>query len=57
MLPFITVKLAFRPHVRELVFGVNKFDLDFGVQMNLVKQTVKRNPVASGYMSQCWTSF
>ena len=28
MIPFITGEIAFRQHVWELVFGVNKFDMD-----------------------------
>ena len=47
MVPLITCKTTFGQHVRELVFGVNIFDLDLGVQANPVKQPIKRNSVGS----------
>ena len=33
MIPFITCEIPISQHVSELVFGVNVFDLDFGVQI------------------------
>ena len=36
------VKPPFGQHVRKLVLGVNILDLDFGVQVNSVKQPVKK---------------
>ena len=35
MVPFITCVTTFGPHVRELVVGVNIFDLDLGAQLIL----------------------
>ena len=35
------------------MFGVNVTDLNFGVQINPVKQQIERNSVGSGNMSQC----
>ena len=40
----------------ELVFGVNKFDLDLGFQIDSVKQPIKSNPVGAGHVSHRWTS-
>ena len=37
--------------VCELVFGVNMFDLGFGVQIDSVKQPIKRDSVGSGHVS------
>ena len=34
MIPFITCEVSLGQYVCELVFGVNKFDLDSGVQIN-----------------------
>ena len=39
-----------------LVFGVNKFDLDLGFQLDSVKQPIKSNSVSSGHVFHCWTS-
>ena len=35
--PLITMNLPFRQQISELVFGVNIFDLDLGVQVDSVK--------------------
>ena len=48
MIPSITSGIAFRQHVCELLFGINVFDLDFGVQIDSVKQPIKRIIVDSG---------
>ena len=40
----------------ELVFGVDVFDLYFGVQINSIEQPIKSNSVNSGNMTHCWTS-
>ena len=55
IVPLITCETALRQYVSELVFGVNIFDLDCGVQVDPVKQPVKRNSVGSRYVSHCWT--
>ena len=34
MIPLITCKIPFGQNVSELVFGVDVFDLDFGIQIN-----------------------
>ena len=41
------VKFPFGQHVCELFFGVNVFDLDLGVQIDYIKQPIKRNSVGS----------
>ena len=51
MIPFITCEVSFGQYVCELVLGVNVFDLDFGVQIDSVKQPIKSNSVGSGNMS------
>ena len=40
----------------QITLGVNMSDLDFGVQIDPVKQPIQRKSVGSGYMSHCWTS-
>ena len=40
MIPFITCEISLCQHVCELVFGVNVFDLDFGVQIDSIKQPI-----------------
>ena len=56
MIPFITSETAFRYNVCELVFSVNLFDLDFGVQVDSVKEPIKRNSVGPGHLSHRRTS-
>ena len=43
-------------HVCELVFGVDVFDLDLGVQIDSVEQPVQSNSVVFGNMSHRRTS-
>ena len=43
-------------YVCKLVLGVDVFDLDFGVQIDSIKQPIKSNSVGSGNMSHCRTS-
>ena len=50
------VKISLGQYVCELVFGVNVFDLDFGVQIDSIKQPIKSNSVGSGNMSHCRAS-
>ena len=40
----------------KLVFGVDVFDLDFGVQINSIEQPIKSNSVSSGNVSHGRTS-
>ena len=47
MISFITRETLFGQHVRELVPGVNMFDLDLGVQIDSVEQPIKRNSACS----------
>ena len=56
IVPLITCEIPFCQHVGKLVFCVNVFDLNLGVQIDSVKQQIKSNSVGSGYMSHCWTS-
>ena len=44
MIPFIMCEA----YVCELVFGVNVFDLDFGVQIDSIEQTTSSNSVSPG---------
>ena len=41
MIPFITREMSVGQNVSELVFGVDVFDLDFGLQINSIKQPIK----------------
>ena len=50
------MKFPLVKNVCELVFGVDVFDLDFGVQINSIEQPIKSNSVGSGNMSHCRTS-
>ena len=43
MIPFITCEISHCRYVCELVFGVNVFDLDFGVQIDSIKKQIKSN--------------
>ena len=56
MIPFVTCEVSLCQHVCELVLGVNVFDLDFGVQIDSIKQPIKSNSVGSGNMSHCKAS-
>ena len=56
MVPFIMRETCFGWQVRKLVFGVDIFGVDLGVQMNSVKQPIKSNSVSSGHVSHHWTS-
>ena len=48
MIPFITCEIPFCQDVRELVFGVDVFDLDFWGPENWIEQPIKSNSVCSG---------
>ena len=56
MIPFIKCEISLCQYVCELVLGVDVFDLDFGVQINSIKQPIKSNSVGPGNMSHRWTS-
>ena len=56
MVPLITCETTFGQHVRKLVLGVNNFDLDLEVQIDLVKQRIQRDSAGSGHVSDRWTS-
>ena len=49
------MKFPLVKNVCELVFGVDVFDLNFGVQINSIKQPIKSHSVGSGNMSHCRT--
>ena len=53
MIPFITCEIPLCQDVGELVFGVDVFDSDFGVQINSIEQPIKSNSVSSGNVSHC----
>ena len=54
--PFTTGETAFRQDVGKLVSGINVFALDFGVQIDSIKQPIKSNSVATGHVSHRLTS-
>ena len=56
MIPLITREISLGQYVCELVLSVNVFDLDFGVQIDSIKQPIKSNSVGSGSMSHCRAS-
>ena len=56
MIPLITCGISLGQHVCEKFFGVNVFDLDFGVQIDTIEQPIKSNSVGSGNVSLCRTS-
>ena len=51
MVPLITCESSSGFHVCEMVFGINKFDLDLRVQLDSVKSPVKSDSVGSGHVS------
>ena len=53
MIPLITREISLVK--MSAVFGVNVFDLDFGVQINSIEQPIKRNSVSPRNMSHCKT--
>ena len=55
MIPFVTCEISVGQHVRELIFGVDVFDLDFGIQIDAIEEPVKSNSVGSGDVSHCRT--
>ena len=48
MIPFITCEISHCQYVCELVYDVNKFDLDLGNPIDSIKQPIKSNSVGSG---------
>ena len=55
MIPLITRETHFGQNVSKLVFGVDVFGMDLGIQINSIKQPIKCNSVSPGNMSHCWT--
>ncbi len=51
MTTLITCETTFDQNVRKLLLGDNIFDLDFGFQIDPIKQRIQRNSVGSGYVS------
>ena len=56
LIPFVTCEIPLGKHVCELVFGVNVFDFDLGVQIDSIKHSIKSNSVGPGNMSHCRAS-
>ena len=56
MVPFVASECAYGQHVCQLVSSVDIFDLDLWIEVDPVKQPIKRNSVGSGNVSHCWTS-
>ena len=55
MIPLITRETAFGQNVSKLVFGVDVFNLDLGIQIDSIEQPIKSNSVGPGNMSHCRT--
>ena len=55
IVPLVTCEVSLCQYVCDLVFGVNVSDLNLGVQVDSVKQPIKRNSVGSWHMSHSWT--
>ena len=55
-MPLFTCETALCLDVGEWILGVNIFDLDFGVQIDFVKQPIQRNAVGAGHVSHRGTS-
>ena len=55
MIPLVTCEISLG-YVCELVFGVNIFNLDFGVQIDSIEQPIKSTSVGSGNVS-LWDFF
>ena len=51
MIPFIPCEISLGQYVCELIFGVNVFDLDCGIQIDSIEQPIKSNSVGFGNMS------
>ena len=43
MIPLITREISFGQNVCNLVFGVDVFDLDLGIQIDSIEQPIKSN--------------
>ena len=56
MIAFITCVIPLCLDVCKLIFGVDVFDLDLRVKIDLIEQPIKSNSMSSGNMSHCWTS-
>ena len=56
MVPLITCEIPLCQNVSELVFGVDVFNLDFGIQINSIEQPIKSDSVGSGNVSHRRTS-
>ena len=56
MIPFFTCEISLWLGRLRIGFGVDVFDLDFGVQINSIEQPIKSNSVGSGNVSHCRTS-
>ena len=54
MIPLIACETSFGQNVSKFIFGVDAFDLDFGIQIDSIKQPIKWN-VSPGNMSHCRT--
>ena len=52
MIPLITCETSLCQYVCELVLVVNVLDLDLGVKINSIKQSIKSNFVVSGIMTR-----
>ena len=56
MISLITCDIPFVKMSASWFLGVDVFDLDFGVQIDSIKQPIKSNSVGSGNVSYCRTS-
>ena len=58
MIPFTTCEISLCQYVSELVFGVDVLNLDFGLQIDSIKQPIKSNSVGPRNISiSLWDFF
>ena len=48
MIPLITRETSYGRNVSKLVFGVDVFDLELGIQIDSIEKTIKSNSVSPG---------
>ena len=56
VIPLIPRETSFGWNVSKVVFGVNIFDLDFGIHVDPIKQPINSESVSSRHMSHRGTS-
>ena len=51
IIPLITCEIPLCQDVCKLILGVDAFDLDFGIQIDSIKQPIKCNSVSRKHVS------